>query len=352
MTSLIDEGQRGGAYLRDQSLSKTLSQWGHEILPHYQKNIQTKRTFKQWLMRFQFGPEILSLFNSADVLIEESDFLILDHFRQLNWTFHTSKGAVDRQRMKVIYNAHNLEFENYFGKDSSKERQKFAVFEAKLMAKADYIFLCSEREKELLLSLNPDLEGKLFIFPNLVESENYESDDNAELITFTGTLDYFPNIEAVEFITKKLVPKLPHEYLSKIVIAGRRPTDKVVQLCQDSGVTLKVDLSDEEMKNLFAQSKVSLVPLISGSGTRLKIIEALFSRSMVLTTPMGSEGVEHNCMVRSSLDDFSNHLIDLYSHRQFEDICTAEELLAVKNDFDRKTWATKNQSHFFMFSNS
>lgn len=353
MTSLIDQNQRGGAYIRDLSLVKTLEQWGHSVSSLYQKDILTKRSLKQWMLRFKFGPQVQSLFNKANITIEHSDILILDHFRQLQWRFRDPLGPINKSRTKVIYNAHNLEFENYFGKGVSQEREKFALYEAKMMERADYIFLCSDREKELLLTLNPALEGRLFVFPNLVESENYESfDEKADLITFTGTLDYFPNIEAVEFITQNLIPKLPKDLVSKIVVAGRRPAEKVVQLCQENGIDLRVDLSDGEMKNLFAQSKISLVPLISGSGTRLKIIEALFSRSIVLTTPMGSEGVEHDCMVRCTLDDFADQLIDLYSHRKFEDICSEDELLAVKNDFDRKTWATRNRLHFFMFSNT
>ena len=62
------------------------------------------------------------------------------------------------------------------------------------------------------------------------------------------------------------------------------------------------------MKKLHAQTKVLLVPLFNGSGTRLKIVEALFSGASVLSTQIGAEGIESKFIKISSVENFSQQL--------------------------------------------
>ncbi len=343
LSSLNNEKQRGGAFLRVDSIKKVIQSWGGQVSILYQDAIHPTGFFQKLRASLIYGKEIKSLFSKAQVTISECDILILDNFRYLHWDFKF-KG----KRPRIIYNAHNLEFENYFGKFDTPKRRKFAHYEALKMNECDFILVCSEREKDILLNLNANLSSKVFVFPNLVDSKFYDkgSQSSKKWITFLGTLDYFPNIEAVDFICNKFINDLPSDLRSKIVIAGRNPSPKVESLCRAKGITLKTNLSDSEIKKLLKETKIGLVPLMSGSGTRLKIIESLFSDTIVLSTSMGAEGVEEKGLRIAELDEFGRECVDLYQNFNFQDLCTPEIMDEYLNTYDCNFWALQHKEEF------
>jgi glycosyltransferase involved in cell wall biosynthesis len=347
LSSLDNSEQRGGAYLRVNSLCQVLKLWSCEVELIYQKGIKLSGFFSKLWASFRFGPEIKVLFSRADINIPSCDFLMVDNLRHLHWTFHFHR----KHRPLIIYNAHNLEFENYYGKSNSRKRKKFSYYEAKKMDECDFIFVCSLREKKILIKIRPELEQKIYIFPNLVNAQNYSPDSNEKKwITFIGTLDYFPNREAVEFITGDFQSNLPIELKDKVIIAGRNPSPYIKELCQRSGITLKENLSDRDVLDLLAQTKVSLVPLKSGSGTRLKILESIFSKSMVLTTPMGAEGIASTGLKVENLDQFTRVCAELYFQQKFSDLCSDSTYQMYLDSYDYSHWAKSNHSQFnFLF---
>ena len=344
LSSLNNEKQRGGAFLRVDSIRKVLQSWGIQVSTLYQDSFHPQGFFQKLLGSYKFGSEVKALFSKAHVNIEKCDFLILDNFRYLHWKFTFS----DSKKPMIIYNAHNLEFENYFGKVDTPERQKFAIYEAQKMQECDLIFVCSEREKEILSGLNPDISEKVFVLPNLVDANFYATaqDNKKKWITFLGTLDYFPNMEAVEFICNEFLLSLPKELHSKIIIAGRNPTERIKSLCKTHGLTLRTNLSDSEVNKLLADTKISLVPLVSGSGTRLKIIESLFSKAMVLSTEMGAEGVNPNGLLLSDLEDFAINCTKLYGHDDFYSLCSEDSYNDYLATYDCFSWASQHRDTF------
>lgn len=346
LSSLNNKDQRGGAYLRVNSIRKVLKEWNFEIHSLYQHDIKTKGFFSKLFGSIRFGKEVKPLFTHAHVSIPDCEYLILDNFRQLHWNFDFQN---KHNRPRVIYNAHNLEFENHFGKVSSQKRRRFALYEAIKMQTCDLIFVCSEREKDILIELNPRLLDKILVFPNLVDHSDYKIDDNKAAITFLGTLDYFPNIEAVEFICGPFFDALPVTLQKQIVIAGRNPTATVKTLCASRGIELRTNLSDQDIQELLAKTKISLVPLVSGSGTRLKIIESLFSEAIVLSTPMGAEGVDCSGIVLSELDQFGSKCTDLFENSQFSDLCPPDISRILLNSYDCFSWAKIHKEEFLKY---
>ena len=345
LSHLQDEGERGGAYLRNSALSNCFVSWGMEVRTFYRGQFSLKpQKLKKFLMGLRFGREIRSLFTKATFHVPACDILLIDTIKYFSWTF-----SYDGPKPLVIYNAHNLEFENHFGKISSKRKSKFAKYEVGLFDKVDLILVCSPREKELILSYNRALESKIFIFPNLVSANRFslKSSSKRTLFSFIGTLDYFPNIEAVKFLAKSIYPELPQNLKDSFLIAGRRPSEEVRLLCKEVGIEMRLDLSESEMAELYLNTKILLVPLAHGSGTRLKIIEGVLAGCMILSTPIGREGIDSKRISEASLDSFLEEFLVLSS---------LESNPSVENDFlenyELESWAKKNKSNFLSFIES
>ncbi len=163
--------------------------------------------------------------------------------------------------------------------------------ELKLCKTATHILVCSERERFYLQGLLP--ESTITVVPNGVDIENFHAQQKQEVhnrIIFTGAMNYFPNVDAVLFFAYKCWPLI----LSKVPdatwqIVGRDPTAEVLKLAKLPHVT--VTGSVPAMQPYLAASTVAIAPILAGSGTRLKILEALAMKKAVVSTTIGCEGL-------------------------------------------------------------
>jgi glycosyltransferase involved in cell wall biosynthesis len=113
-------------------------------------------------------------------------------------------------------------------------------------------------------------------------------------LLFVGSFDYDANVEAAEFLVRDILPRLrEHASASSVVIAGRRPPTRVAELALTAGVEVVANPPDLEPHYLRASAVV--VPIRTGGGTRIKILEALaWGRPVVTTTPgVRGLGVAH-----------------------------------------------------------
>jgi glycosyltransferase involved in cell wall biosynthesis len=307
LSSLINEKQRGGAYLRNKAIERIYEELGFRVVTIYREAITERKSLAQLLKGFLYGKEVRTLFSKASIDVPECEIFHVDHLRYLNWKFHFTG-----KKPRIIYNAHNLEFESYYARTSidSFNAKKFKKYELEQMSKVDLTFVCSLREKNVVTTERPELEDRVFVLPNLVDKDNYVQApiNGKNYISFIGTLDYYPNIEAVYYICDQLAHVINDDDKYQLIIAGKNPTDSVRRKCQEAGIELLENLSNEEIKELFARTYVCLVPLNHGSGTRLKILEAVFSGSHVLSTPLGREGIISDDIIESDLDGFGQAL--------------------------------------------
>jgi glycosyltransferase involved in cell wall biosynthesis len=114
------------------------------------------------------------------------------------------------------------------------------------------------------------------------------------VLTFVGKLDYIPNVRAVEYITGCIAPAVWEHYPeARFVIIGqgaealtRTDGDGIIFTgFVDARAAIRPNLSD-----YLSASDVVVVPLDSGSGTRLKIVEAASNARPVVSTRIGAEG--------------------------------------------------------------
>jgi glycosyltransferase involved in cell wall biosynthesis len=134
------------------------------------------------------------------------------------------------------------------------------------------------------------------VVPNGVELEQFpyrpeRPRERAPIFTYIGMLSYAPNADALDYFVTHIWPLIRSEMPeARFRIVGRCPPAEVMALTEKPGVELIPDVP--EILPYFHDADALLVPLRAGSGTRLKIIEALASGCPVVTTSLGCEGLE------------------------------------------------------------
>lgn len=158
--------------------------------------------------------------------------------------------------------------------------------------------------------------------PNGIDTARYQPADLAEetaaapSAAFTGVMDYPPNIDAAVWFCQAILPtvraRLP-EFVFKIV--GRDPAPQVKALAGQQGVVVTGRVP--EIAPQLAGTLAVLVPLRSGGGTRLKILEAMALGRPVISTSLGAEGLDvvdgESILLAETAEQFATHLVALAS---------------------------------------
>jgi glycosyltransferase involved in cell wall biosynthesis len=117
--------------------------------------------------------------------------------------------------------------------------------------------------------------------------------DKERFVLFFGQLDNRPAIDALEIIINKIVPGLEKKELNyKLVICGKGDGKGLLRKFNHRNVIFKGFV--ERIQDYINASDVIIVPLKSGSGTRMKILESLACGKRVVSTTIGAEGLEKN----------------------------------------------------------
>jgi glycosyltransferase involved in cell wall biosynthesis len=134
-------------------------------------------------------------------------------------------------------------------------------------------------------------------------------------LIFVGNFYHSPNADAVLYFCKKILPLIKKKLPAiSFLIAGANPPLSIENLSKsDKNIIVRGYV--ENLKDLYAQSKVFVAPIRYGTGMRFKIMEALASGVAVVTTSIGARGLEFKDIVRvtSGEREFANAVIELFS---------------------------------------
>jgi glycosyltransferase involved in cell wall biosynthesis len=122
--------------------------------------------------------------------------------------------------------------------------------------------------------------------------EGVQGGQDPKRILLLGSLDYRPNIDAVDIMLDQVLPRvLAREPDARLCIVGRSPSERLtMRVKRHPGVELHADVAD--VRPFLAKSGVLVVPLRVGGGSRLKILEALAAGLPVVSTRVGAEGLD------------------------------------------------------------
>ena len=205
--------------------------------------------------------------------------------------------------VKVIIDQHNIEHElrwRTYQLEKAWLRKGYNWLESRLIRpveiercrRADAVLVTSERER---LSLKSMMQSSVIeVVPNGVNVEAFQKNGSQQevpnRIIFTGTFGYYPNVEAALFFAQKCWPIIRAQVPQATwQIVGSDPPLEVRRLAKLPGVMVTGTVPD--VIPYLDAAAVAIAPLRIGSGTRLKILEALAMQKAVVSTSVGCEGL-------------------------------------------------------------
>jgi sugar transferase (PEP-CTERM/EpsH1 system associated) len=172
------------------------------------------------------------------------------------------------------------------------EAAKMNRYERRTLAKFDYVLAVSEHDKQQFLAMDRAIRCE--VVPTGVDLAQYTVVPSAPatppIVTFTGSMDWEPNIDAMEFFCREIWPKVRAEFPdARFQIVGRSPHPRIQRLASDS---VEVTGTIPSVQPYIRKATVMVVPLRIGGGTRLKIFEAMAMGKAMVSTSIGAEGLE------------------------------------------------------------
>ena len=187
---------------------------------------------------------------------------------------------------KILYLSHSVESE-IRKKYSNILIFKLTKFLEKWVFKyADISTTVSTIEQKKIMKL---YNSKTILYPNALTLDNEIKKQTLfkDYIIYSGSYLYKPNKNAIDTLNDKIMPKLLEKFPNlKLVLTGGGFNKKLPWVI-NKGIVKKKDLY-----NLIYYSKCMCVPLKFGSGTRIKIIEAMAVGAIVVSTIKGIEGID------------------------------------------------------------
>jgi glycosyltransferase involved in cell wall biosynthesis len=128
------------------------------------------------------------------------------------------------------------------------------------------------------------------VYPNAIPDRPVPDVPKDEAIVFSGNLEYHPNRGAVRFFRREVWPLLRDRFPNLVWrLIGKNPQAVAGLIAGDPRIELRGPVEDAVSE--IARGRVAVVPLLAGSGTRLKILEAWAAGLPVVSTTLGAEGL-------------------------------------------------------------
>ncbi len=195
------------------------------------------------------------------------------------------------------------------------EWRKMRRFEAAACTRATLTLAVSEADRTLLAATAPG--ARVAAVETGVDIAYFAPNgwhEKPATIVFTGSLDWYPNEDAVLHFVNEILPRVRAEVdAARFVVVGRHPSLKLREAAEAAGAIVTGTVDD--VRPYLAEAAVCVVPLRIGGGTRLKIFEALAMAKPVVSTTIGAEGLpvtsgEH-LVLADGAEDFARAVVAL-----------------------------------------
>ncbi len=200
----------------------------------------------------------------------------------------------------VVIRAHNVEHRIWQRKlENEKGLKKFYLssmtsrlkrFEIRHLSRADFLLPITLEDDKVFKELGINVLSYVMPFGIDPTEEETPLPENIS-IAFIGSLDWMPNVEGLLWFVKNVWPQVYEKHGTKFYIAGRNASaDFIAKMKNVPGVEVVGEVDDA--RKFILSHGIMLVPLLSGSGMRVKIIEAMSLKRAIITTNVGIEGIE------------------------------------------------------------
>jgi sugar transferase (PEP-CTERM/EpsH1 system associated) len=179
------------------------------------------------------------------------------------------------------------------------EARQLLRYERQVARDYDASLFVSAPEAELFRQLAPESSARIGHFSNGVDTDYFSPHEphanpyaaGERALVFTGAMDYWPNVDAVQWFCDEVFPSLRARFPELMFyIVGSRPAPAVQALAQRPGV--KVTGTVPDVRPYIAHAAVAVAPLRIARGIQNKVLEAMAMATPVVVSPQALEGID------------------------------------------------------------
>jgi glycosyltransferase involved in cell wall biosynthesis len=172
------------------------------------------------------------------------------------------------------------------------QARRMARFEARACEQASLCLAITEEDAQRVRRLAP--EAQVSVSPAGVDLERFypqPMEEEPGTVVYVGALNWPPNVDSVRWFRNELWPRIQKdEPTSRWIIVGKDPPADILRWPEENR-SIAVTGFVDDVRAYLHQASVVVVPLRSGGGMRLKILEAMAAGKAVVSTPLGAEGI-------------------------------------------------------------
>lgn len=256
-------------------------------------------------------------------------------------------------KAKIVLRTHNVEhqiWERHLAIEKNQlkklyltlQNNRLKIYEINAFKQADAIATITDEDKKNIASMVP---GKPIVTCLTgIDLDRYkiimEASKPNTMFHF-ASMDWMPNVEAVDWLLSEVwtevEKKLPG---AELIIAGRGMPERFKTLASQ---TIKVITEVESSSGFYATYDIMLVPLWSGSGLRIKLVEGFAYGKPIITTSIGAEGIPyrqgHNVIIADTANDFAEAIVAVLSDPAYKQQLQQNARILAEEHFNYKTIA-------------
>lgn len=258
---------------------------------------------------------------------------------------------------KIILRAHNIEHKIWqrFSKNSSNFIKKYYLAMLAKRLKKYEVEVIKSIDGIIAMTNIDLLEFKKLGYKKTITSipvgYEFTSENNQNLfhqaekksLFHIASMDWMPNVEGLDWLLNdvwdKVIAKNPD---AKLYIAGRNMPQKYYEK-QKKGIVVVGEVPDA--KEFYKSKQIMLVPLKSGSGMRIKIIEGMALGKVIISTAIGAEGItcthNENILIGKNANDFANLINQCISDESFCEKIGENSKQFIQNNYNNQTMGQK-----------
>jgi glycosyltransferase involved in cell wall biosynthesis len=206
------------------------------------------------------------------------------------------------------------------------ESAKMARYEPAQVRRFHHVLAVSEQDRHAMAAMVDP--ARISVIPTGVDLAKYRYNPEARattpLVVFTGSMDWAPNIDGVEYFCRDIWPSVLEQVPdARFRIVGRDPHARVQKLASAS---VEVTGTVPSIVDHLGEAAVVVVPLRIGGGTRIKIYVGMAMGKATVSTALGAEGLDvrhgHDILLADDPQQFADYVVrflcDEHMRRRYE----------------------------------
>ncbi len=291
-----------------------------------------------------FSQKLISLLKNGNYDIVQLEGLYLCPYIKLIRQFSNAK---------ISLRAHNIEHEIWLRmvanetnilKKTYKKSLANRIRQMELSYINSYDFLVPITTRDADFFNEKGNTKPIFVAQTGIEPENpMLSLENSEAdfpgFFHLGALDWYPNCEGLTWFVENVWREYKSKHReAKFSVAGRNADKSFAKFLIDNGVDYVGEV--ESASEFYAKNSVFIVPLFSGSGMRIKIVEGMAAAKTIITTPIGTEGIatthKTDILIANSATEFLSLMEEISTDKQLHDEISQNARNFIKQNYDNQ----------------